>query len=1133
MKRSILCLPVLPALLSALLSCSGAGDTNLALRKAAYASSSYDYNLTAQLVTDGIVETEEPAWLSVRTAAGELPRREKEWTLDEGPYSRNTLPGERNFLEYSWSRQRFGATSARIVGRVAFEQEAAAGGWSITCYAEGKQVGSLSASGRPGEPSGDVQVTDPDKQTEPVACPSRTFSLVIPLEGAGDFGTFKVAFAMAGAKSWEIYTVALRNGTEFGESTDTGPYASKEARGMNLLPSEAFRSAWMSLDDSPQWLYVDLGTVCKFSRIRLDWIHPASEVKLSVSDDAAHWKAIRKGGKGRYVRVEMSGADGSGHFALSELEVLGRARTAPAGETPWRLRRISEVSATGEEISTREYVDASWMPAVVPGTVLTSFIKAGAVPDPNFSDNIFQISDSYFNSDFWYRGVLKAPCGEGRRVFLDFDGVNWKAEVFFNGHALGRLEGAFKRGRFDVTSFVQEENVVAVRVLRPAHAGAVKEKEAADGDFNGGVLGADNPTFHASIGWDWIPTIRGRETGIWNDVRLCAAGPVTVHDPLVQTTLSFGKDTLASMTVTAVVKNVLQEAVGGLLEGWIGERKFGKEVMLAPSEEKTVVFTPAEFPQLKEQKMALWWPNDYGAPNLYDAGFVFRADGMPSDSLRYEAGIRQFTCSDVRTRLKMFINGHRFTPKGGNWGFSESNLQYTGKEYDLAVRNHRDQHFNIIRDWVGMIGDEEFYEACDRYGIVVWQDFWLANPADGPDPDDPQMFLDNARDYVARIRRHPSIGLYCGRNEGYPPKVIHDGLTACVGRLHGDIVYIPSSADDGVSGHGPYRALPVKEYFSLQNDKFHSERGMPDIMTPEGLRRTFGKDIPWPHNALWGQHDFTLRGAQAADPFMGMTEKALGERALRDGASFGTCAQWTNYNGYRAMYEANNVRRNGLLIWMSHGCWPSLTWQTYDYWFEPTAAYFGARKACEPLHIQYDELHDVVQVVNAGIGARKGLTALAEMFDARGRLVGTSSKEIGIPEDATLALPAPEYAGNRFLRLTLSDASGTVLSTNCYVLGEEDGNVQFVNELPAPQLEISGTLSAGGGVVTLVNRSEIPAVLVRLNLVDGAGEQVLPVTYSDNYFTLMGGETRRIAVACEPAAAGSLPKVQVTCLNRE
>ena len=183
----------------------------------------------------------------------------------------------------------------------------------------------------------------------------------------------------------------------------------------------------------------------------------------------------------------------------------------------------------------------------------------------------------------------------------------------------------------------------------------------------------------------------------------------------------------------------------------------------------------------------------------------------------------------------------RFIGRGGNWGFGESNLNYRGREYDIAVAYHADMNFTMMRNWVGQIGDKELYEACDRHGIMIWQDFWLANPSDGPDPYDPEMFIANAEDYVKRFRNHASIGIYCGRNEGFPPEQIDKALRRIVKEDHPGLHYISSSADEVVSGHGPYRALPVKEYFSLKNgsDKFHSERGMPNVMNYESLVRTF------------------------------------------------------------------------------------------------------------------------------------------------------------------------------------------------------------------------------------------------------------------------------------------------------
>ncbi|MBR4756649.1 MAG: beta-glycosidase, partial [Bacteroidales bacterium] len=414
--------------------------------------------------------------------------------------------------------------------------------------------------------------------------------------------------------------------------------------------------------------------------------------------------------------------------------------------------------------------------------------------------------------------------------------------------------------------------------------------------------------------------------------------------------------------------------------------------------------------------------------------------------------------SDIMSDFKMFINGHRFTPKGGNWGFSEFNLRYGAAEYDTAVAMHREMNLNMIRNWVGQTGDEEFYEACDKYGIVVWQDFWLANPADGPDPDDEDMFVRNAEDYVGRIRHHPSIGLYCGRNEGYPPASLDARLKAAVASLHGDIAYIPNSADDGVSGHGPYRAVEPDSYFRIPTPKFHSERGMPAIMNYGSLLKTMTAEHIWPYDDVWGQHDFTRTGAQGDTTFIRIVRDRYGDRAMEPAEEFARYAQYLNYDGYRAMYEANNVGRKGLLIWMSHSCWPSLAWQTYDYWFDRTWAFMGVQKACEPLHVQINPVSRTVQAVNTTPGPKTGLKARVSLCGLDGKETYSKETPVDIGEDSTIDVldisDVPD--GPAIVTLELTTENGTVLSWNRYMRnfkgGDDTGDYREIVMMETPEV---------------------------------------------------------------------------------
>ncbi len=1136
---------------------------NIALHRMARHSSSYDYNLTAQLTTDGIVATAPLPYLTARTNSGTLPRREREWAIDGGEYTRNILMGDNAFIEYVWNGMTVRADRLRIICSLAYDAAQTSGGYAIRILQKDKKgrwtvIGEEKGAGLPGKESKYKAHTDPNKVTEAATLPTRNIDTKIaikPLGKAGDLGSLRVEFAMNGAVHWTVTELKF---------SDNGNAVT------DVLPSRSFGSAWMSEGGGTQWVSVDLGTTATFDRVRLDWMEKAVDGRIEVSDDGKQWKTVAAlpGGKsltdnvsfalqtGRYVRVLMTRPGRSGRYVLSEFGVMGRGGLtaephALAGKIGgrylldgggWKLQRASEVEAVGEQISSDGFVPAGWIPATVPGTVLMSYVNIGALADPNIADNMLQISESFFNSDFWYRTEFKVPQEmKGRHVFLNFDGINWKADIYLNGHKIDRMEGAFMRGRTDVTSLLKDgDNVLAVKIEKNAHPGAVKEKYKVNTDFNGGILGYDNPTFHATIGWDWISTIRGRDIGIWNDVALTASGAVSLSDPLLTSRLNL-PDTTATMTPSVVLANNEEHTVSGTLRGWIGDRQFDQKVSLMPRETKEISFNPSSYSVLKDQTMRLWWPNGYGQPYLYDAGFEFVTDdetSLPSDRIDYKAGVRQVDYRDMDTRLTMYINGRRFVPLGGNWGFSENNLCYRGREYDIAVKYHRDMNFNTIRNWVGQTGDEEFYQACDKYGIVVWQDFWLANPADGPDPLDEKMFLENAADYVARIRNHPSIGIYCGRNEGYPPKTIDTELRSFVKDMHQGLGYISSSADDGVSGHGPYWALPAKEYFARQTGKLHSERGMPNVMTYEGLSRTLSPDALWPQGDQWGQHDYCQQGAQRGATFNAIVEKAFGN--VTNARQFTSLAQWENYDGYRAMYESGSSDRMGLLIWMSHAAWPSMTWQCYDYYFEPTAAFFGCKKACEPIHIQWNALTRNVEVVNRAAGTIKAMKATREVFSYSGQVVDKSEQTFSSDDDTTVVLEKLrtdslyELNGQNvyYIRLRLADNEGKTLSDNFYVCSNDEGNLKELNNLPEVNLVATVRNGTHDMTVKLTNESQSPAMMVRLNLMGSDGIQILPVNYSDNYFHLMPGDSKTVTVEWkEEDARSAAPQVEISGFN--
>ena len=1104
---------------------------NLALYRTVYQSSSWDFNLTSQLLTDGIIDEKVPAWLNVSTPEGPLPPHKREACIDGNEWTCNILMGGDTWLQYDWHGMNIDIDEVEMVCSMAYREDAPQDyRIRLLTSIDGKlwvTADEWLGDSLPGEPSYRRVHSDPNKNSGTDLLPTRNIDHTFRLNGK-PFSHMKVEIITPAAAHWTITELKMRKNGK---------------RATGILPAEQFVSTWRSLGCQDEWVTIDLGASATIDKIKLYWAEKAIMYNIRVSDDNKSWKSIdatdktkdnvstinAKNVSARYVKVNMKG--GSKPYCLKEIEVWGTGGlTAQDHEQggwqedrwllnggDWRLKRASHPNAAA-------------IAATVPATVLSSYVNAGALPDMNHDDNLMLSSESFFDGDFVYYRHFDLPENmHDKRVFLNFDGINWKAEVWFNGTHLGRIDGAFKRGKFDITPYLKKKNNYLKVIIRAnANPGGVKVKTEKNTDFNGGILGADNPTFHATIGWDWISTIRGRDIGIWDDVYLTAASDVTVSDPVVTTTLAEG-DTLATMTPAVMLTNHSGQAVTGTLHGHIGDICFEKQVTLAAGQEIEESFNPNEFPQLKDQRMRLWWPNGYGEPFLYEANFSFSVDGVQSDAVNFKAGIREIKTVDKDTKLLIYINNRRLIPLGGNWAFSENNLNYRGREFDAAVRHHKEMNYNMIRNWVGMTGDKEFFEACDRYGIMVWQDFWLANPADGPDPDDEAMFMDNARDFVLKIRNHPCIGIYCGRNEGYPPKTLDEGLRQTVATLHPGLDYISSSADDGVSGHGPYWAISAKEYFEKQTGKLHTERGMPNVMTYEGLSRMLDAEHLWPQNLYWGRHDYTMEGAQRGASFNQLIAENFGEPTSAQ--EFCEWAQWINYEGYRAMYESGSKDRMGLLIWMSHPCWPSMVWQTYDYYLEPTAAYFGVKHACEPLHVQWNPLTNYVEVVNRSAGHQKG-TAKASIIDLNGMTLWEQTMDYICDEDMTLEMmqvKVPQaIAGAYILRLTLTDGKGLVHSMNDYVNTTVEGDRTSLHDMRQSQV----TANANGNSITLTNNSNVPALMIRLNLKGNDGEQILPIIYSDNYLHLMPGESRTIDIEWKAEdARGAKPIVEITGMN--
>ncbi len=425
------------------------------------------------------------------------------------------------------------------------------------------------------------------------------------------------------------------------------------------------------------------------------------------------------------------------------------AATSSAAPAPivlaqgWQLQDVAKVPQAGAEISSAAFNPAGWYTATVPGTVLTTLVNNHVYPEPLYGENNRPeiIPESLARTSYWYRTSIDVPQEyKGRHIWLNFDGINYAAQVWVNGVQVGAMRGAFIRGNFDITAQVKpgKPAIIAVLVAPQPHPGISHEHTLRAGiGPNGGESAIDGPTFLCTIGWDWLPAIRDRDTGIWQKVTLSASGPVLVKDPLVTTDLPLPKIDSSDVAVEATVENITDKPVRGTLHGEIEKVAFSRDVTLAPHSTQKLRFDPSNTPALHINHPRLWWPNGYGAPNLYTLHLSFDTNKQISDQQDVSFGIRKISYSvPGADTLTISVNGVPVFIRGGDWGLDEALKRIPRERLDAEIRLHKLAHLNLIRNWVGQSTGEDFYELCDKYGILVWDEFFQPNPGDGPNPTD-------------------------------------------------------------------------------------------------------------------------------------------------------------------------------------------------------------------------------------------------------------------------------------------------------------------------------------------------------------------------------------------------------------
>lgn len=816
----------------------------------------------------------------------------------------------------------------------------------------------------------------------------------------------------------------------------------------------------------------------------------------------------------------------------------------------WKCISSEKIKENGEEISRVDYDLRNWMPAVVPGTVLTSLLHNGRVPDPFFGMNNKLIPDIYNTGRAYYTYWFVNDFQVGRpvnggQVWLHLRGVNYGCDVYINGHKLNEKThyGMFLRQTYNITPFINNiRNRLAIIVYPPDPVGNAERGQGGDGTI------ARNVGSQYTAGWDWIQPVHDRNTGIWDRIWIATTGPVQLSNPHIITEVPGvrfpGDDQPAAIIkVSAELNNPTGRPVTGTLKYTLQGNPVSKQVTIPPKKAVTI-----QLPDLKLNHPELWWPNGYGAQHLYHLPLQFLINNKTiSDSQNISFGVRRLTTSwDAFTRsMKIFVNGQPVFIKGGNWIASDEMLRLSPARYDAEIRFHRDMNLNLIRIWGGSLTERpEFYDACDKYGLLVMQDFWVSGDCNGrwqdpvkkddqwvrrQYPDDHRLFLASVADQVKMIRNHPSLAIWCGGNEITPPedilRAMRDSILPSLDGTRWFVDYSNSDSmsynDFGGNGDGPYSIKPISHFWSVRSFPFNSEIGSVGMGDYVSLKRFIPeKDLIVPGNgdsldSVWQYHKY-----------IGYDSTIYRYGPVKDIRDFAWKAQLVNYDQYRALIEGFSAHiwdwYTGVIIWKTQNPWTALRGQMYDYYLDPNAGLYGLHKGGEPLHVMYDPVKGMVDIVNNTFREQRNLMLQVKLINMKGesRSAGQVFEYIN-PSSVKSYLPigraVEHFTGKEggFLLLRLMDTEKNILSENFYWLPDSTGNYSGLEHMANAKLKITARYNGKGHITVAMSNPENNPVAFfnRVSLVDASTkERLLPVFYSDNYISVMPGESRVIDV---------------------
>lgn len=832
------------------------------------------------------------------------------------------------------------------------------------------------------------------------------------------------------------------------------------------------------------------------------------------------------------------------------------------GEFVWRMKKAGDVSSKTELISNANFDDRNWMPAVVPGTILNSLVYNKIYPEPYFGLNnkaeenkipdLSEVGRDFYT--YWFRTEFSiAESFKGRKIWMQVDGVNYRVEIWLNGQMVGNISGMFYQDAFDISDYVsfKNKNGLAIKVLPVDSPGGLKQKGwGAVGESRNGGNGeiGRNTTMLMTVGWDFyfMDGIRDRNTGIWKSISIFTTDRLLLSNPFVKSDIEKPDYNRSKETVSVEVSN---NNYGGQSCTVVGEIRghgdkiisFSKKVKLIRNETIEVVFTPDEFSQLNLDNPRLWWPVNKGEQYLHNLKMKVLIDDRVVDSISTKFGIREIR-SDRNTPDKskqFYVNGKPIFIRGSNW-LPEAMLRNSDERTYAEMRYTRQSGINLLRVWAGGIAESDYwFQLADEMGIMIWQEFWMTG--DTKHPTDLSLYHSNVISTVKRIRNHPSLALYVSSNESTEMPGTKELLT----ELDGTRDYQMQSECDGVHDGSPYKQVnPMRHYENTASDRgsrvdgFNPEYGAPCLPTVECLREMMDEKDLWPINKkVWDYSDgkgFHLMTSMYTD--------MVNQYGVSNGIDeFAQKAQFVGAMNYKSIWEVWNYNKlgygdrycSGLLFWYHNSPIRQVCGRMWDWSLEPTAALYASQNALQPLHPQFDYLKNTVSVVNDYYKSFKNYKVIAEVYNLSSNLVFKKEAIVNLPEDGVandvLKLQFPDSTSEiSFIKLRLFDDKENQVGDAFYwrsndkyegkntLTGPTTSGFQAISQLKSSVVKVKYTIRKDDKNhfvnIELKNTSRMLAFFTQIQWLDTAGKPIRPSYYTDNFFSLLPGESKKIII---------------------